>query len=489
MRSPFPSVTSSRGGAGPSAPTPQTAFAPDMVGSLIGWYDASETSTLAIVGNECEHIGNKIAGGLPLRANGINGTARPIYDPSNRIAGGRPALLWDATERGLGVWHPQSGQHVDATVGHLFVVTAYADGEDETFDGYTPIISVAAGSTICQGQPSAAYIRANTDLKTASVNGGTRSGTILPLPLSVLHFDAADAGLSSFDICHFGTSSSSSLSKSWKGPLCELLAYSPDTPLTANDIAAIEAYLMVKWGIADIEDVGSDFDNPQPIAPTPPPWPLSAPNLQQMHGAMAHSGSSTDVTGVTFDGGLPMVSAGSGAPIAIGANGLTFDAGKYLTYAPSPAVPFDGLSIYALISRADTGGQRFEPISMNGPGLELCVINDSYGAFSSQIASGGRAMGATQGARVTGQKFVVGIHYDLHKRLNNCHHSLWWNGTLIGGSDVTGLPAPTQWIVGKGLRGVMERGLVFTRRAGETHDLLPPGVTPQWICDQLAGAQ
>lgn len=227
---------------------PAAVFLPSDVVGLIGWYDASEYSSLTVTGNRVTGISNRVVGGLPLKSLGIHGTNAPIYDASNVSARGNPALVWAAGEDcGLDLFHPGINQQVEAAVSDLFIVCTYKDGIDVDFDGYTRLIADASDATICQGQPGSDKIRSTSLVKRASKNGGDFSATVLPLPLSVLRFSAVDQGLSSFNVSSFGRKESPSLSRSWQGAICEVLAFS--VPVTTDQEQQVLGYFKGKWGV------------------------------------------------------------------------------------------------------------------------------------------------------------------------------------------------------------------------------------------------
>ncbi len=230
------------------AETGPAPFSPLDVPGLIGWYDAAEYNSLTIFGSRVTAINNRVPGGLPLKSLGTHGTVAPVYEAANALAGGNPALVWASGEDcGLDLFHPVLNQPVQAPVSELFIVCAYKDGVDADFDGYTRLIADASDFTICQGQPGSDAIRHSSTMKRASKNGDPFSVSVLPLPLSVLRFSAADQGLASFNVSSFGRKESASLSRSWHGPICEVLAW--NQPLTQMQVDTVTAELNSKWGI------------------------------------------------------------------------------------------------------------------------------------------------------------------------------------------------------------------------------------------------
>ncbi len=250
-------LTSTISGTSPAEKTPRTfdlqsgqsgVVLPSDIPGLIGWYDASASDTLTVSGGRVTAINNRVSGGLPLKALGTHGTVAPVHDPANALAGGSPALVWAAGEDcGLDLFHPGLNQAVQAAVSDLFIVCAYKDGIDADFDGYTRLIADGADATICQGQPGSNAIRHSSVVTRASKNGAAFAVSVLPLPLSVLRFSATDQGLSSFNVSSFGRKESSSLSRSWHGPICEVLAFS--SALTNEDAGTVQQYLNGKYGL------------------------------------------------------------------------------------------------------------------------------------------------------------------------------------------------------------------------------------------------
>lgn len=210
--------------------------------SLIGWYSAKVAGTIQLeAGGEVSGIDNLVAGGQGLSKLYGGG---PTYVASEPLAGGRPALVWpdETNSRGLAL-------AADAFVREVFVVMAYADGARAAFDTYNTLITdlagLDAGSTNRvmgeTGNPEvfAGSIPAGM---TIHVNGGATTTTLLPLPLSVVHFSSGTP----FPLAAIGGRNNGS-SRAWRGPMCEVLAYSEN--LAAAAVERNVRYLRAGWGI------------------------------------------------------------------------------------------------------------------------------------------------------------------------------------------------------------------------------------------------
>lgn len=220
------------------------SFRPSDVPGLIGWYDASQANTITLNGNEITRIANRSRNGSAHRSAYFGG---PDYVPSHAVANGMPAVVWPYTDNKKGL-----GLGVDASVKHLFVVAAYKNGVENQFSQYNTIYTALAGitwfsPTRVMGTLNASSIFNQAEFGVlASVNDGplTNATTILPLPLSVLHFSQS----TQFDVSAFGSNNGSNdNNRAWQGCVCEVLAFSGD--VAPSEIQAIKDYLYRKWGI------------------------------------------------------------------------------------------------------------------------------------------------------------------------------------------------------------------------------------------------
>lgn len=226
-----------------------SAFSPDQIAGLAGWFDASAFDTLTLAGSEVVAMTNRVPNGLNLSKVASGG---PAYDPTG--AGGLPSLVWpnEPNNKGLALATDAGG------IEELFVVCQYLDG----INGLWPFISLISTysttltNSLALSGFGTAELRSGTQepgvsrlIETASVNSGAFSSTVLPLPLSVMRFNGRETdspGPITLAAFGFNLEEPNEL-RSWRGPICEILAYT--APLTPAHVADVEAYLYAKWGI------------------------------------------------------------------------------------------------------------------------------------------------------------------------------------------------------------------------------------------------
>ncbi len=213
---------------------------------LIGHFDALAPDSI-----EYDIEGNvtcikNLKGGLNLNA---SSSGAPIYVHHHSFSKGRPAFVWPQQANNLGFELP-----MDAPCSHLFVVKAYKTGVETSWDDYTTLVTDLIGINSPDGQrlvgnQGANDTWSNFKLTGARKNGGAYSSQILPLPLSVMHYSAADAGITHFNIASVGGQNKAESGRSWQGIVCEVLAYAADAVLDEDAIDSITRNLIEKWGI------------------------------------------------------------------------------------------------------------------------------------------------------------------------------------------------------------------------------------------------
>lgn len=218
------------------------AFTPLSIPGLIGWFDAAELSTLTLDGsNNVTAMSNRVPGRNPVNAGPGGG---PLYDPAG--AGGLPAVVW-----------PTSGGNslslelgFDAPCSEIFVVQQYSDGN---------VVSIGSGGAIFnQNMDGSKVVRTGnwtsylqgSYVERLSMNSGPFTNTVLPLPLSVVRYSQTETNGEPVIISVIGGNAGGATTQSWRGPICEILAYSEAVSLSAQDIKNVEAYLAAKWGLS-----------------------------------------------------------------------------------------------------------------------------------------------------------------------------------------------------------------------------------------------
>lgn len=220
------------------------AFSPSDVAGLIGWFDAQQASSFTIgAANEVTAADN-LTGLSGIVASPYGG---PTYAASEPTANGHPALVWPSTTNRLGL-----EQAEDSSASEVFIVAAYKDGLDAAFDEYTTFVTSFAGMTANTGQrimgeQSGSGFWTGSFLTSVSINGAAPTASVLPAPLSVLHFSAPATPILVANIG--GRNGTHEKVRAWQGAICEVLIYSDQVALTTGDVDLVNDYLMQKWGI------------------------------------------------------------------------------------------------------------------------------------------------------------------------------------------------------------------------------------------------
>lgn len=224
--------------AATNAPPPVPQFSPAELPGLTGWYDAQSPQTVTLEGNAVTAIANRVAG-PDLTAVPEGG---PEYALGHSVSHGRPAFVWPDADTKRGLWFD-----ADHMVHDVFMVLAYRDGVDSTFNTYTTMFIDTAGTTdatvnwlVSKSESPGVFAKPpNSDIL---INGGPATMTLLPLPLSVLHVRSPTP----FPLRAIGYKYRDK-PRAWRGPICEILTF--DAPLVSEGATAITTYLMEKWGI------------------------------------------------------------------------------------------------------------------------------------------------------------------------------------------------------------------------------------------------
>jgi len=231
------------------------AFKPDQIPGLIGWFDAADLNTLTIEADgSVSRVDNKVPGLKPVEYLAGHAAAQkgPDYVASDSVTGMPGLRYFGATGSNRMLGLSDNGAPAEAEVSHLFLVARYGNGTEGVFQGYLPFVSPIAGYTSdasnwrCAGHRSRNHLfQGSSYFKTASINGAAFDATVLPLPLSVVHFDGATEPRGSIPVSIVGADRA----YSWEGLICEVVAFSALVTLTAEQIVQVESYLTTKWGI------------------------------------------------------------------------------------------------------------------------------------------------------------------------------------------------------------------------------------------------
>jgi hypothetical protein len=218
-------------------------FEPTQIENLTLWLDAADASTVTSVAGAISQWSDKSGNGN--HATQATGSVQPSYEGSNTIANGNPAIVWPDTANQTFLFLPGA-----VSFRTLYIVMAYKDGIDATFDGYDGIIckdSVGAGTRRIMGSlGSADLIGSDAMASVVSKNGATSSQTILPLSLSILKFSPSTLQTNASG-WQLGRETSGS-NRGWKGPICSVIAF--DRTVSASEDESILTYLANRYGIS-----------------------------------------------------------------------------------------------------------------------------------------------------------------------------------------------------------------------------------------------
>jgi hypothetical protein len=230
-------------------PTASGRFDPRSIGTMVAWYDFSDTSSLTLVNDLVSEIRNK-SGAAANLSQGIEANR-----PSLSTLGGRQAGLFDGSND-----HLTSGTAAPQGFGTMFLAHGAGTGNRAaaTFARSSPVlevlsIGVSSGNPGAFGRwtgaggvnagisatPSASsvYVTYSTFIRTSNAtifsNGATSGGTSPPST------NTASQLLG-------GSNLNSTIGSFWNSTIGEILYY--DAVLSSSQLLAVERYLKAKWG-------------------------------------------------------------------------------------------------------------------------------------------------------------------------------------------------------------------------------------------------
>ena len=214
------------------------AWTPADLPGLVLWLDASDYSTLALSNNYVAAWADKSGAGNHTTQATL--AYRRVYKASDAVANGLPSVSSDDT-------YIRWVTTPSLTIAQVWVVAAYKDRLDSTFDSYAILMcgDKDTGRIGMGLNRQATWYASGVLASTASKNGGTPSSTALPLPLTCLRFDLSSATTYAWQIGGYDNPVGSD--RGWQGPICEVVCV--DVVQTPAAVAQVEAYLMAKWGI------------------------------------------------------------------------------------------------------------------------------------------------------------------------------------------------------------------------------------------------
>ena len=201
------------------------------------WLDADDFSTITESGGSVSAWNDK--SGNARHATQTTPANRPTYTASDSRAGNQPSIGSSAVgSNDIGLDIPSM------TYSNVYIVTAYKDGSDATFDNFATLIGGPGsfGADRIMGSITiASLVNSSAFDDTAQINDGITSATVLPLPLSIMEFSGSATQSTTLGY------NTGATGRSWEGPICEVIyTDGTETPTEREDLLD---YLADKWSI------------------------------------------------------------------------------------------------------------------------------------------------------------------------------------------------------------------------------------------------
>ncbi len=213
---------------------------PSQIAGLQAWYSAEDSESITLNGSDVSQWNDLSGNGN--HAVQATEAQQPPYNATDSRAGGQPSVGAASNSGSVGMDIPS------LTATHIFIVTAYEDGTDDTFDFFQCLLSGPGSfgdARIIGDSATDSLLDTLAFTGDVSINGAAYGATILPLPLSVCAFKNLSGVTQAF---YLGFNQSTA-DRSWNGPICEVLFYN-NASMTAAQEALITDYLANKWSIA-----------------------------------------------------------------------------------------------------------------------------------------------------------------------------------------------------------------------------------------------
>ncbi|AAT69546.1 gp70 [Alphaproteobacteria phage PhiJL001] len=215
-------------------------FNPLQVSGLSLRLDASQADTITLNGANVSQWDDISGNGN--NATQITASQQPPYNAQDSRANGQASVGPTVNTGSVGLELPS------LTVTHFFMVIGYEDGTDATFDERGTLVSGPGsfGTERIMGDVGTANLDSTGGgfnfTTQVSINDGAFGAAILPLPLSCCIF--VGNVTQAFSLGY----NNSAVDRSWKGPICEVLAYN-NALMTTEEQSTVAKFLCTKWGI------------------------------------------------------------------------------------------------------------------------------------------------------------------------------------------------------------------------------------------------
>lgn len=213
-----------------------SGFNPKSISGLVGWWDASDSATVTLNSGNVSEWADKSGNGRTLsQATAAN---QPAY--TTGAVNGRNAIVWPSTTNSCRLSAASA-----FTVQQYAIVCRFGAGESSN-SGFRGLLSATANIGLLMTN-TAWWPANNSDFNLIRRNGTAEASidavAAVPLPLSVLVVRNASALSRQLILGGERTNDS----RSWLGPICEVLAFS--STLNAAATSAVERYLAGRWGV------------------------------------------------------------------------------------------------------------------------------------------------------------------------------------------------------------------------------------------------
>lgn len=217
-----------------------SAFNPNSISGLVGWYDLSDASTLTLSGSNITNIASKALSGI---GNMVQATAGRQGTNTGTIGGRAAMAMTGGAQHYVGA--------ASATIGTTFVV-ASAASDPSTPPAFAGLLSNGNGADTRnirfeQGTTPAGVVLSSpdyADLTTSRLND-TVDITNKVVPRAAFLLTANPTA--TFSMAPAISQANIGLNRGWNGAVGEILFY--NSILNATQIATVESYLRTKWGM------------------------------------------------------------------------------------------------------------------------------------------------------------------------------------------------------------------------------------------------
>lgn len=232
-------------------------FDPRTIGTMLAWYDFSDSSTLTIVSDLVSEIRNK-SGTAPTLSQGIEANR-----PSLSTLGGRQAALFDGSNdylfsstatQGFGTLFAAVGNTTGSNAERIVANFAQTSPFIESFNIGRNSNSLRLGSA---GRwTGTGGVNTSTTINVALSDGNIVAATFSRTTAPVVRVNGSTTSLGSGSIspgnqAHAAIGArltNAAYTAFWNSTIGEVLYY--PVVLTAEQIAAVENYLKAKWSVA-----------------------------------------------------------------------------------------------------------------------------------------------------------------------------------------------------------------------------------------------